>query len=464
MNRVITALLPLALCTAGLSYAQAQSPVGSLSADPCGIIDLTSAQRVRVTAHQQVATRLQFPADIVYVVNAAPELWDDSRPRDAGRNLWVRPMTATEAGKTTSISVVTADQRNYEFLMEAASQIPQTSCYDIVDSRAKSETDTELRARQSWEEAQAEFAALQGDREAASQQLSDRQRQLESEFGERAARAEDLAGALTGEFDQLRVDRERLSGAETALRQREETLAALEADRASRIREDDLSRRQIEFQESAAAADRARVEAEARAARQLQEARTREAQLLDIHRERSAQIDSITAARERALQDEISLSVQRNERLRAELAEERARLEELRTRAETATLLAKQSTEEAERNLELRYTAISEQARLQAGDAIEAFKYTVHTAYDWQYSQVPSQIVVDSVYDDGRRTYVRIANDAFGVPAVIGTNRRGSVALNYRYNDLTGVYEIQGLFHSLELRFPDEKIVIERKS
>jgi hypothetical protein len=230
------------------------------------------------------------------------------------------------------------------------------------------------------------------------------------------------------------------------------------------IREEDLSRRQIEFQESAAAADRARLEAEARAARQLGEARAREEQLLNVHRERSAQIDSITAARERALQSEISLSVQRNERLRAELEEERKRLEELRTRAETATLLAKQSTEQAERDLELRYTAISEQARLQAGDAIEAFKYTVHTAYDWEYSEVPPQIVVDSVYDDGRRTYVRIANDAFGVPAVIGTNRRGSIALNYRYNDLTGVYEIQGLFHSLELRFPDEKIVIERKS
>jgi len=126
--------------------------------------------------------------------------------------------------------------------------------------------------------------------------------------------------------------------------------------------------------------------------------------------------------------------------------------------------LAKQATEQAERDLERRYTAISEQARLQAGDAIEAFKYTVHTAYDWQYSQVPPQIVVDSVYDDGRRTYIRIANDAFGVPAVIGINRRGSIAINYRYNDLTGVYEIQGLFRSLELRFPDEKIVIERKS
>ena len=108
--------------------------------------------------------------------------------------------------------------------------------------------------------------------------------------------------------------------------------------------------------------------------------------------------------------------------------------------------------------------ALSATAAEQARDAIDAFRYAVNTAYGWGYSQTPPPFEISAAYDDGRNTYIRILSDAFGAPAVVGIRGEEVQALNYSYDDLTGVYEIQGLHEVIELRFADVLARVERKS
>lgn len=108
---------------------------------------------------------------------------------------------------------------------------------------------------------------------------------------------------------------------------------------------------------------------------------------------------------------------------------------------------------------------IRREANDQARDVIAAFQYSINTAYDWEYSQSRPTVQLASAYDDGRRMYVRVTNDAYGVPSVVATGEKERItALTTAYNDLTGVLTIQGLYPELELRFGAEKIVVTRRS
>ena len=141
---------------------------------------------------------------------------------------------------------------------------------------------------------------------------------------------------------------------------------------------------------------------------------------------------------------------------RSSLAAERQRLavEREDQRQRTAALNRAQSA---------RITALSDTAAKQARDAISAFKYTVTTAYSWSYSEKIPPFQISAAFDDGRSTYVRILSDAHGAPAVIGRQGEDVLALNYSYDDLTGVYTIQGLHDRIELRFGGVLAVVERK-
>jgi len=99
----------------------------------------------------------------------------------------------------------------------------------------------------------------------------------------------------------------------------------------------------------------------------------------------------------------------------------------------------------------------------QASDVIRHFQMSIHTGYEWNEA-INDRVVVDSVYDDGRFTYVRVNSGGFGAPAVFGVNKDDDAyVVDYNYDDLTGVYRLNGLYDAMRVRLDDKKIDIVRR-
>ncbi|WP_157846028.1 TrbG/VirB9 family P-type conjugative transfer protein [Kiloniella litopenaei] len=104
------------------------------------------------------------------------------------------------------------------------------------------------------------------------------------------------------------------------------------------------------------------------------------------------------------------------------------------------------------------------QVQSQAIDAIEAFKFRIRTPYEWSNSDAsPKYSVVNSVYDDGQWTYVRVSEVGFGAPIITSRSGETDNVVQYEYSDITGVYKINGLHNSLHLKIEDKVVTIERK-
>lgn len=105
------------------------------------------------------------------------------------------------------------------------------------------------------------------------------------------------------------------------------------------------------------------------------------------------------------------------------------------------------------------------QMEAQARDRIKEFQYAINTRYVWAGSgkSTDAQNLIDAVYDDGRFTYVRITTSAFGLPAVAGILGDKDVLLQYSYDDLTGVFTVQGLYDRLRVRLGNHQIDILRQ-
>lgn len=105
------------------------------------------------------------------------------------------------------------------------------------------------------------------------------------------------------------------------------------------------------------------------------------------------------------------------------------------------------------------------QMEAQARDRIKEFQYAINTRYAWAGGgkSADAQNLIDAVYDDGRFTYVRITTSAFGLPAVAGILGDKDVLLQYSYDDLTGVFTVQGLYDRLRVRLGNHQIDILRQ-
>jgi len=101
----------------------------------------------------------------------------------------------------------------------------------------------------------------------------------------------------------------------------------------------------------------------------------------------------------------------------------------------------------------------------QARDRIKDFQYSINTRYAWAGSgrSTDDQNLIDAVYDDGRFTYVRITTSAFGLPSVAGILDDKDVLVQYAYDDLTGVFAVQGLYDRLRVRLGNHQIDILRQ-
>jgi hypothetical protein len=105
-----------------------------------------------------------------------------------------------------------------------------------------------------------------------------------------------------------------------------------------------------------------------------------------------------------------------------------------------------------------RFETMKAQVMQQAEDRIKQFQMALHTNYVW-----PNHDLITAVYDDGQTTYVRVARTGFGVPVINGKHEGQSVALQYDYDDLTGVYVIPGLFDKLTVTLGTNQIKVERR-
>ncbi|KXV49661.1 hypothetical protein AD945_03780 [Gluconobacter albidus] len=113
---------------------------------------------------------------------------------------------------------------------------------------------------------------------------------------------------------------------------------------------------------------------------------------------------------------------------------------------------------EEEAAYQQRFDAMKAQVMQQAEDRIKQFQMALHTNYYW-----PNHDLITAVYDDGQTTYVRVARTGFGVPVINGKHEGQSVALQYDYDDLTGVYIIPGLFDKLTVTLGTNQIKVERR-
>jgi hypothetical protein len=103
------------------------------------------------------------------------------------------------------------------------------------------------------------------------------------------------------------------------------------------------------------------------------------------------------------------------------------------------------------------------QVTQQAADRIKAFQYSINTRYDWNSSASADKNLINAVYDDGRSTYIRITTSAYGLPAVSGALGDKDVLLEGQYDDLTGVFEIPGLYDRLRIRLGSHELIIARQ-
>jgi hypothetical protein len=132
-----------------------------------------------------------------------------------------------------------------------------------------------------------------------------------------------------------------------------------------------------------------------------------------------------------------------------------------RTRAAAAAAFQRRTTEDA--RLTDRFTAMRRQVEQQATDRIKQFQHSIDTNYRWTGSSRADERLVNAVYDDGRFTYVRIVTDAFGVPALTGRVNGKDTLLQYTYDDLTGVFTVQGLYDRLSLSIGTHALDIRRR-
>lgn len=132
-----------------------------------------------------------------------------------------------------------------------------------------------------------------------------------------------------------------------------------------------------------------------------------------------------------------------------------------RARAASAAAARRRASEDA--RLAERFAAMRRQVEQQAMDRIKQFQHSIDTNYEWGRGGRDERHLVQAVYDDGRFTYVRIKTDAFGVPAVTGRVNGADTLLQYTYDDLTGVFTIQGLFDRLSLSLGTHSIPIKRR-
>lgn len=141
-------------------------------------------------------------------------------------------------------------------------------------------------------------------------------------------------------------------------------------------------------------------------------------------------------------------------------AQQAARVAQQRRNAQlriAAEAEAKRKADEAAA-YQAQFSAMKQQVMAQAEDRIKQFQMSIHTDYEWG-----NHDLIPSVYDDGETTYIRASKTGYGTPILTGKHDGKAVALEFEYDDLTGVYVITGLYDKIDAVLGSNHVLIKRK-
>jgi hypothetical protein len=105
------------------------------------------------------------------------------------------------------------------------------------------------------------------------------------------------------------------------------------------------------------------------------------------------------------------------------------------------------------------------QAREQVEEAMLSYRGHIYTRYEWTEGGggFMNKDVVSDVWDDGRWTYIRVANDNKGVLTVTGVIDGRKELIEYQYDREGKIYKIVGIYPELELRYDETEITVKRQ-
>jgi len=101
----------------------------------------------------------------------------------------------------------------------------------------------------------------------------------------------------------------------------------------------------------------------------------------------------------------------------------------------------------------------------QARDSMKAYRKKLNSNYGWETGLFSRWTAgeIESVYDDGRFTYVRMKEGAQGLASIMAELDGKAVLLDYAYDEPTRTYQISGLFPKFTLYSGKQTLSITRK-
>lgn len=122
-------------------------------------------------------------------------------------------------------------------------------------------------------------------------------------------------------------------------------------------------------------------------------------------------------------------------------------------------------TASAVRQVQAQHRESEKNLERQARDALKKYRKQIYTQYAWNAGTgfLANAGGIESVYDDGRWTYVRLGSDAGGLMSVLAKVDGKQELLQYDYDPATKVYQISGLFPEFVMRSGQSEVKIVRK-
>ncbi|HJV61898.1 MAG TPA: TrbG/VirB9 family P-type conjugative transfer protein [Albitalea sp.] len=106
----------------------------------------------------------------------------------------------------------------------------------------------------------------------------------------------------------------------------------------------------------------------------------------------------------------------------------------------------------------------NESLQRQSRESMKAYRKQLNSNYAWRTGLFSrwSGGEVESVYDDGRFTYVRMKDGAQGLVSITGDVDGKPMLLEYSYDSPTRTYQISGIFPKFTLRSGEQSLSITR--
>ncbi len=123
------------------------------------------------------------------------------------------------------------------------------------------------------------------------------------------------------------------------------------------------------------------------------------------------------------------------------------------------------STLELQRRFQRQQRQMTQNVVEQTQDALRKYRRNIFTGYDITEGEgwfSNNGKFVESVYDDGRFTYIRVTDDSRGLMSVYAEIDGKQELLEVNYDPATKVYEVSGVFPMFKLKHGNSELMISR--